>query len=424
MAIRTTARALLSLATLRETRRRLATRRGRGLVAGIAVAYAFVSMLVGSMLILEPIGGDYFWMVLWSGNGTHAWDYPGLLVVGSWGILSLPLFPTVAMIVVSIGVGIGGAAAVVLLLPWLRRLTVGSRRTATAGAAAGMGPAVTGLATLGACCCTTCAGAAGISVVAATSGTTLSALLVNDWYIGAFQMVVVAVSLLAQERAFRLTGPACPVPPPFDRRFAAGAALRLGLLIAGVTWSLAMLVEWGTTDPLTAGPGLWYHWILEHQLLALLAVGAALFPQELARAFRALGHSFTTYALRVALAVAGVTWAIGVPPTLVSAGLGGLVNEMLGYAGVGAAWGAVPPDSPLGWALVFHWLMQHLFLGAFALAVAVDPRRALAPLLWSTPAPRVGVGRDAPASRDPAWTPSIAATPGPTGPASGGTESS
>ncbi len=418
MAVRTTGRNLLSLASLRETRRRLATRWGRGLIAGIAATYAFVSMLIGQMLILEPIGGDYFWMVLWSGNGTHPWDYPGLLVVGSWGILSLPFFPTIAMLVVSIGVGIGGAAAIALLLPWIRRLTSSSRRSATAGAAAGMGPAVTGLATLGACCCTTCAGAAGISVVAAASGTTLSNLLLNDWYIGAFQMAVVAVSLLAQERAFRLTGPDCPVPPPLDRRFAAGALLRLGLLVAGVTWSLAMLVEWGSTDPLTAGPGLWYHWIFEHQLLSIVAVAAALFPRELADWFRTLGRGLSRRGVRLVLAVAGVSWGIGVPPMLAAAGLGGLLNEVLGYLGVGAQWGAVPPDSPLGAALAFHWLMQHLLLGAFALALAVRPLSALAPLLWSTSSPRPGALR-APAPGAPGWSPTAVSAAGAAAPAAG-----
>ena len=375
---------LLSYAALGDTRRRIRDSHVRGLAILIAIAFLFVSMLIGQMLVLEPVQGSYEVLVLWHGaNGAQWWNYPGLLAVQPWGILSLPFFPTLAMIIVSIGVGIGGAVGVLLIVPLFRRSIGTAPRDAATGAAAGVGPAITGLATLGACCCTSCVGAAGISVVAAASGTSLNNLLLNNWYIGVFQIGVVYVSLLAQERIFRQTREYCPVPPPMDRKFAAGAALRIALLVAGITWSLAMLVEWGETPPLTASAATWYHWVFEHQLLAVTAIVAGLFPKEFANGFRALATRFAGSAGRLALLIAGVTWGIGVPAALVHVGLGGFLNEVFGSLGLPVSWGAEVPDASLGAPLYFHWAFQHLLLGAFAIALALAPIAATRPLLWT-----------------------------------------
>jgi hypothetical protein len=157
--------------------------------------------------------------------------------------------------------------------------------------------------------------------------------------------------------------------------------LRIALLVGGITWSLAMFVEWAEVSPAAAGPALWYHWIVEHQLLACVAVVAGMFPKEAAAWIRRVHARTGGWALRGLLLVGGVTWSIGVPPPLVGAGLGGFLNELGGFLGVSAAWGAVAPDVGLGAALFFHWIVQHLLLGAFAITLAIAPERALAPLL-------------------------------------------
>jgi len=378
-------------ATLHETRSRLRTWWGRSLVVAIAVVYAFVSMLLGDMLVFasQPNASTYTVSLVY-GYGTQWWDYPALFVSAPWGFLTLPFFPTVAMLLVSVGVGIGGATGLALALPLLRRTQGVNRQALASGSAASVGPAITGLATLGACCCTSCAGLVGVSVVAAASGSTLYNLLLNNWYIGVFQLGVVYVALLAQERSLRLTAEYCPVPPPFDRRFAAGALLRLGLLVAGITWSLAMFVEWTSTPPETASAAIWYHWIFEHQLLAITAIAAGLFPKEFAGAVRRLSSKVGGGIWRTALGVAGFTWGVWVPATLVALGLGGFLNELFGVLGLPAWAGAVPPDSSPGLALYFHWAFQHLLLSGFALALALVPMAATVPLLWTVTADRPG----------------------------------
>lgn len=377
----------LGLLTLRETRARLRNWRGFALVASIASLYAFLSMLVGSMLVFVPLGGP-FTIGIVPRQAYQWWDYPQLFVVASWGVLTLPFFPTVAMILVSIGVGFGAATGIRLLIPILRRRVGVDRRSSAAGAAAGVGPAITGVATLGACCCTSCVGVTGITVVAAASGTNLNTLLFNNWYIGVFQVAVVYVALLAQERILTVSRSYCPTPPPLDRRFAAGTLLRLALMIAGITWSMAMFVEWTDVSPLTASAATWYHWIFEHQLLSLTAVAAGLFPKEFSEAIRSAASRFSGQGLRIALGLAGFTWAIWVPAQLAGLGLGGFLNELFGFLGTSALLAPIPPDAALGAPLYFHWAFQHLLLGAFALTVAMFPLRAIAPLEWTISAER------------------------------------
>ncbi|MDE1821448.1 MAG: hypothetical protein KGJ23_00915 [Euryarchaeota archaeon] len=377
----------IDLATLRRTRALLRTPRGRVLAAAIAGVYAIVSMLVGEMLEFYGSGTQASWTfaVINQPSGP-AWDYPALIVQWPSGILVLPYLPAITMVVVSIGVGIGAAAALLLFLPLLSS-RFASRHVAAASTAAGVSPAITGVATLGACCCTGCVGTAGLAVVAAASGSNLSTLVLNSWYVDLFELVVVWISLMVQERGLTpRPGSRYAPPPPMDARFLLGTLLRIALLIAGITWSLSMFVEWTTTSPLTASSALWYHWIFEHQLLALLAIGAGLFPQELfldgARSLRAWIGRWGTGGARILLLAAGITWGIGVPPALVHLGLGGFVNELLGYLGSGSPW-AESPDAPLGAALLFHWGLQHFLLAAFAVTVAARPSLALLPLTWT-----------------------------------------
>lgn len=370
---------VVSLATLRRTRALLRTRRGRLAVAGISVAYLLVSMLIGQMMTFPTLQGRALVDVKLSGD--PAWDFPELFLFTSGFAVDLFFLPTLTMVLVSLGVGIGATAAMFTVAPRLRGHSTGTGRAARVTSTAGASTAVVGLATMGACCCTSCAGTLGVAVIAAASGTSTAGLLRESWYLDLFQFVVVAVALLAQERALRPSSDSCPVPPRIDGRFVVGALLRISLLIAGITWSLAMFVEWIYKPPLSATPFMWYHWIFEHQALSAVAIAAGMFPKELARWIRRLYRNLEGWALRVVLLEAGITWGIWVPPVMTGLGLGGLLNEILSFFLVPVSWGAVAPDSALGPALVFHWIFQHALLAGFAILVAVRPDVALAPLM-------------------------------------------
>ncbi len=229
--------------------------------------------------------------------------------------------------------------------------------------------------------------------MAAASGTNVNTILLNNWYVVVFQLAVVWLALVLQERALRMSPNACPTPPPIDRRFVAGSILRIGLLIAGITWSLAMFVEWSDNPPMTATAFTWYHWIFEHQLLSVAAIALAFVPREATTALFRISRGPAGWTLRFPLLIAGLTWCGWVPAQLASLGLGGFINELLGFIGAPGGMGAIPPDSSLGAPLYFHWAAQHMLLAGFALAVALDPRRATAPLLWTVSADR-GVSRD------------------------------
>lgn len=385
-------RRFLSLLSLSETRALLRSRRARGWAFDIALIYAILSMMLGGMLDLSPVHHDVAIQLVWSGNPW--WDYPWLFLVAPGVFLELPLVPTIAMVLVSAGVGMGSVSALLLLVPRFRAPKRDDGAPVTPSPSAAAAPAITGLATLGACCCTSCASVGGVAVVAAASGADLVTILQSNWYVSLFQVGVVGFCLVAAERVLRVPADRCPTPAAKDRRFLLGTLLRLSLLLAGITWSLAMFVEWGETSPLTASAATWYHWIFEHQLLALTAVVAGMFPSELASFVRRMFARPVGLALRVGLVVAGVTWGVGVPPLQAGMGLGGFLNELLGVLGAPAAWGAIAPDAALGPALYFHWAFQHLLLGAFAIVLALRPARALAPLRWTWEAARME--RDAP----------------------------
>lgn len=387
------ARALVELATLREIRSLLSSSARRLAVAGVAAMFAVVSMLVGGMLTFVPTQGAFTTEIIWWGAPADWWYYPELLMVQPWGVLQLPFFPTVATALVSIGAGIGAVSGAVLVRDLIRRSRPRDGAAYGAAVATGGGSGVASLATLGACCCSSCASGGGLALVAAASGTDVPALLNAAWYLPLFQLVVVYVILVAQERALRRAMWEPERPPQVGGRLIAGVALRFGLLVAGLTWSLTMFVEWSKTNPWSASTADWYHWIIEHQLLSLVAIAFALFPREISDAFKRRGTSLAPRFLRVALGVAGISWGTWVPPALVGVGLGGFVNELFGTLGLSSGWGAVPPDSLGGALLAFHWGFQHLLLSGFALAVAVNPSWAARPILWSVAGEYTAVGR-------------------------------
>jgi hypothetical protein len=410
----------LSLLTLRSIRQYIRRSHAVMMTVFFAVLYALGSMALGGMLILAHVGGGYTVLVLWgSTTGFQAWNYPGLLILAPWGVVTLPFFATLSMVLVSVGVGIGMAVAVLLAVTLVRRRTTSVGRPAAVGSVAGLTPAMIALVTLGACCSTSLAASAGVGIVAQVSGSTTDNLLVNNWYLGVFQVVVVWVALVAQELLLRVYGgllglSADPAgtepayqPPKVSRRFLAGSALRVGLLVGGLTWSIAMLVDWTSVAPFGASAALWFRWLAQHQLLALLAIVAALFPRGLSALFSRWAGTALGRVARGVLLVVAVSLAVGVPPPIAGWGVTGFGNELMGLLAVPAGWGAVAPVFPPGLDLYFRWGVQYLLLGGFATALALGPSKALAPIEWTVGQP----ARDRLGGSDPLGSPTPSAIP-------------
>ncbi len=214
-------------ALLPEVRSFLRTAHARVAVVFFAVLYLLGSLLAGGMLTFFPLGGgttieiltgsggsgNVYTFLTGSGAGPGWWNYPGLLVLAPWGVLSLPLFATIAMIVVAVGVGYGMAVAAVLLFRLFRPRREELARTKAVGAATGLTPAMISLVTLGSCCSTTAAATAGVGLIADATGTTVANLLLNNWVLGVAQMVIVWVALIGQELLLRVYGGLLGVAP-------------------------------------------------------------------------------------------------------------------------------------------------------------------------------------------------------------------
>ena len=410
--------------TLREVRGYIRRSHAVMMSATFAVLYALGAMTLGGMLILTPLGGGYQFLILW-GNalGIGPWNYPALIVTAPWGYVELPFFATFAMIVVSIGVALGMAVAVLLGISLVRARRNVAGRATSVGSIAGLTPMMITLVTVGACCSTSAASIAGIGLVAGASGATVGSLLFANWYLGVFQMVIVWLALFAQEIVLRvyggilgLRGEVDPAPAPlepFGRRLLLGGLLRAALLVGGITWSLTTLAEWTTTAPGSASAGIWFHWIVQQQVPGFLAILAGLFPRGTYAVLVPRSRSMGAIALRVVLLVAGASLAIGTPPPLAGWGVEGFGNELLAVLGVPRAWGAITPVLGPGAALYFRWGFELLLTGGFAIAAAVRPTRAFS--LWAPLAAGArGVPRSVPASRPIRATPGVR-TPATTG---------
>lgn len=368
-----------------------------GLAILIAVAYALGSMILGGMLIFVRLSGGYSILVFWgSALGLQSWNYPGLLIEAPWGFVELPFFATVAMVLVSAGVGLGMAVAIVLGYRLIRDRRASAGRPAATGAVAGLTPAMIALVTLGACCSVTAAATAGVGLVAQASGSSTTNLLLNNWYLGVFQIVVVYIALVAQELLLQVYGGifaandpafALPAPPParLSRKTLATASLRAGLLAGGITWALAAVANWTTVDPIGAPPGLWFNWLVEHWLVGGFAVVAALAPTTVSRWSRWFSSTAPGAVVRASLLLGA--WSLGgwVPPPLAGAGIEGFGNELLGALGASPAVGAAVPAFPWGVALFLRWAFQYVLLAGFAGAVALAPRAVLHWLAPTTP---------------------------------------
>jgi len=375
--------------SLRGVRSYLRRSHATGLAVFIAVAYALASMLLGGMLVLAQYSGGYSILILWGNRlGLQNWNYPGLLIEAPWGFVDLPFFATLSMVLVSAGVGLGMAVAVVLGYRLLRDRKATAGRPAAAGTIAGLTPAMIALVTLGACCSTTAAATAGVGLVAAATGSSTSNLLLNNWLLGVFQIVVVYVALIAQELLLRVYGTLFagndpgfsdhPAPArPVDLHAVATTALRVTLLAAGVTWALAAVADWTTVDPFAASAALWFNWVVEHFLVSGIAILAGLTPRTLERWSAGIAGTSAGRAVRGALFVGAWTLAVWVPAPLAAAGIEGFGNELLGALGAPAAYGAVAPAFPWGGALLLRWGFQYMLLAGFAGAVALAPVRSL-----------------------------------------------
>jgi hypothetical protein len=371
------------------------------MVVFFAILYAIGSMALGGMLIIARVPGGYSYKFLW-GNalGQGPWNYPGFLLVAPWGIVTLPFLATWCMVLVSVGVGVGISVGILLAVRLVRERRRAATGPASVASVAGLTPAMIALVTLGACCSTTAAATAGVGLVAQASGTSVNNLLVNNWFLDVFQVSVVFVALLAQEMLlevyaglFGLSAPDGSIgfAPPYSEvsrvRAVSGVVLRAALLVAGITWSLAMVAEWTTSPPQTAGSVLWFQWIVQHQVPAIFAILVALFPGTFVTLLER-GQGTPVWILRGTLLVAGASLALWTPGPLAGAGAPGFLNELFAVGGLPAALSPVVPVYAPGVALYLRWAFQYLLLGGFALAASLVPRAAALPLRWSVGAVR------------------------------------
>jgi hypothetical protein len=252
------------------------------------------------------------------------------------------------------------------------------------------------LVTLGACCSTTAAATAGVGLVAQASGSSSSNLLLNNWFLGVFQVVVVYVALIAQELLLRMYGSLfassdpgfsanLPSPRPLDRRALVAAVLRAAVLAAGVTWALSVLADWTIISPTNASGALWFNWVVEHWLVGGFAVFAALSPHVVLGWARSWLPTSRGTPLRAVLLLGAWTLGGWVPPPLSGMGVEGFCNEVLGALGAPTWLGAVAPTFVPGLALAFQWAFQYLLLALFVGAVAAFPRRTSEWLAGSSP---------------------------------------
>lgn len=367
-----------------------------GLFVLIFALYAFGSMILGGMLIFARTGQSGVSVLILTA-GHPWWDYPGMLVTFPGGNLELPFFPTVAMVAVSIGVAIGMSVAAVIggRLIAIRRASAG--RPLAAGAIAGFTPAMLALVTMGACCTVTTASAAGLGLVAQTSGTTVDSLLTNNWYLGVFQMLVVFVALLAQEGILIVYGPYLGMQTgsiarsnrptaelsPLSGRDVELGALRALLVGAAALWSLWGFAFTFTPDGALTSASSWFGFWVGHQAVAGLVVAVALFPQPFQRLFAAPGARRSKWATRGLAAFLGALTVTWLPPAVTSGQTRGLLNMVLGLAGAPAAWGATAPAVTGVTAIALELTLGYALLGGFLIAMAVAPARALD---WVAPA--------------------------------------
>jgi len=399
-----------SLLSLRGTRALLSAPRYRALVGVVGLGYAFVSMVVGGMLYFPstPHRIGWFFYVYPTGPGP-AWTYPTILAGGPYFLLDLPLLSGILMTLTAAGIGLGMSLGVLLGFRLLRDRREGLLKPTAIGSAAGFTPAMIGLVTLGACCSTTAAATAGVSLVAQSSGSSPAEALANAWYLGVFQMVVVYVALIAQEQLVRVYGflvdaagsgtassdAGRPVPTSLGWRGVGSTVLRIALVASGLTWALAMFAGWFATPPARASVSMWFGEIVQHLVPGVLAVLVALFPAGTRAFWERFSRGRSVLLVRAALVLSGISLVTWLPTSLTGPGVASLGNELLGFWGFPGSWGAVAPPALGVIGLSLRWAFQFGLLGVLVVVMGVSPNAALTPLLRSagaipsTPAPTV-----------------------------------
>lgn len=407
-----------SLLALRRTRSLVGTRRAVVLAIAIGLVYVVISLLAGAMLELGPTGQSTTTATVLAYPVSQWWNYPALLVIGPWGVLALPFLATISMAIVAVGVGLGMGAGVVLAIRVLRRRREIPAGAGAAGSLAGLTPAMLALLTLGACCSTSAAAAAGIGAIAQSAGSSYYAVLYNSWYLNVFQVVVLGVALLAQEQLVAVYGDlvglserasAIPAPPPETPWTRLPIAVLRAFLIAGGTlWSLAWLLS--LASPPAGAPPVAFAVVgfLEHPFVGLTAVGVGLAPGLVLSGARRASVRAAGPVLRGLLFLAGLAVAVGVPPYLTEWGLGGLGNQLLGVAGVAATGGGIPPTPGVATSILIAWSLAYAGIGLFAMALALRPGRVLS-LLAVEPRPgrTISAGLGEPLVSGPGADPSV-----------------
>ena len=380
---------LWSVVSLQRTRALIRNRLGRGLAFSIALVYGFLSMVVGQMIIFGPTGTATTQLeIITNPYSSQWWNYPAVLLIAPGGLLELPFTATVSTILVSIGVGIGMSAGLLLAVRILRQRRAAPRGAGSASALASLTPAMIALLTVGACCSTTAAAAAGIGVVAQASGTNYDQLLQNAWYLNVFQLAILEIALVAQEQLIRISGDlfglgegtketsTAATPRSRARIPWESVGLRALLAGAGLVWTLSLLIVLTVPPSGSSFPAVFLGGIVQRPFVGLTAVFLSLFPALLGPMVARPVHRGLVGVYRVLLVLAGLSLLVGVPPPLTGWGISGLGNQLLGVAGVSTALGGAP--SPLtGAALVGSWLGYFVLLGGFALLLGLAPSRVL-----------------------------------------------
>jgi hypothetical protein len=186
--------------------------------------------------------------------------------------------------------------------------------------------------------------------------------------------------------------------PSLGWRGAGSAVLRIALVAAGITWSLAMFTDWFTVSPAHASAAAWFGWVLQHQVPGILAVLVALFPAGTLAFWTRLARGWSRLATRGLLVTAGIALLTWMPAPLSGAGAVALGNELLGFWGFPSSWGAVSPPALGLLGLSLRWAFQFGLLGLVALGMGISPETTLRPLLRSSAvrlrAPKPAVARE------------------------------
>ncbi len=198
-------RDVLTALTLPTTRSLLRSPGRRLLTTAIATLYLFIAMVLGEMLVFIQTGSGYLLITIPSSLAPQNWAYPAVEVVAPGLVVVLPVLATLTMLIVAICVGIGMSAALVLAGGWVRqRRSKVIRSSGATSLVAGLTPVMLGFLTLGACCSTALAGAAGAGALTSAGAASGNPLFTDPWALSIFQIGTMWVALLAQEYLFRI----------------------------------------------------------------------------------------------------------------------------------------------------------------------------------------------------------------------------